>query len=426
MADVLEFVHVYRLLGRPVLKTGNSFNFQSSIYSAELAEAAFRLAKAKTGRFDELLMDGEEATPHEVALAKSWSSIEFSYVIDASGTVPVFKNIEQLMARSKSYVRQSLPPHFYLLEDDILSSETPTHPRVKSLQNICRLIVCLADLAHFHDEKESSDEYKLVFVADDFGKGERTVTLYPFLDLSLLSCDLGVTLVDSLQSSNMDVNPHLLKERAIFRASLIEHLVGCHDGRERFKFLVKNWRAFIELYEINLSTYLSGFSFHKAKQDIATAQITIADQMSKVVSDISGKILGVPISLVAIIAIAKAESVLESTILVAGLTITSALLAETLAAQKLQYNRISHSRVMMFSDHFTAARQYPADLRKCLDEAVSGLGDNEKELKRSLLVLRVVCWVPAVAATALHSYIYQNSLIDGAEKIMRFFLSAVC
>ncbi|MBC3504435.1 hypothetical protein HU761_23930 [Pseudomonas sp. SWRI59] len=426
MADVLEFVRIYRLFGCPSLKTGNSFCFQSSVYRDELADAVLRLAESKTGRFDELLIDGEEAKPQDLALAKSWSTIELSYVIDASGAVPVFKNIEQLMARSKSYVRQSLPPHFYLLEDDILSSDTPTHPQVKSLQDICRLIVCLADLAHFHDEKDSSDEYKLVFVADDLGKGERAVTLYPYLDASLLSCELGVTLIDSLQSSNMDVNPHLVKERAIFRASLIEHLVGCHDGKERFKFLVANWRAFIELYENNLSTYLSGFSFHKVKQEIATTQITIADQMSKVVGDISGKILSVPISLVAVIAIVKAESALESTILVAGLTITSALLAETLSAQRLQYDRISHSRGMMFSDHFSVSRQYPADLRKCLDDAVSALNDNERKLKRSLLTLRVVCWVPAVAATALHSFIYQDALIQGAKKILKSLLLAVC
>lgn len=423
MADVLEFVRAYRLLGRPVLTTGNSFHFKAMAYSAELAEAVLALMESKAGRFDELLIDGEEVRPQAATLSNPWSKIELCYVLDASGAVPVFKNIEQLMARSKSYVRQSLPPHFYLLDDDVLSSEEPLEPQVKSLQAICRLIVCLADLAHFHDEKKSSDEYKLVFVADDSSKGERTVTLYPFLDKSLLAFEVGVALVDSLQGSNLDVNPHLLKERAIFRASLIEHLAGHFDGRERFRLLVSTWSKFVELYENNLAIYLSGFSFHKIKQEIATTQITIADQMSKVVGDISGKILSVPVSLVAIIAIAKADSGLESTILVAGLTITSALLAETLAAQKLQYDRIKHSRRMMFSAHFSSARQYPADLKRCLEDAVGGLKENERKLKHSLLALRVICWIPAIAATALHSFIFQGYLSQGAKEIMNLLLS---
>ncbi|MBM3107922.1 hypothetical protein IIE18_22605 [Pseudomonas sp. V1] len=426
MADVLEFVRAYRLLGRPVLTTRNSFHFKASAHSAELAEAVLGLVESKAGRIDELLIDGEEIRPQATTLSKAWSKIELCYTLDTSGDVPVFKNIDQLMARSKSYVRQSLPPHFYLLDDDLLSSEEPIDPQVKSLQGICRLIVCLADLAHFHDEKESSDEYKLVFVADDSTKGERAVTLYPFLDKSLLACEVGVALVGSLQGSNLDLNPHLLKERAIFRASLIEHLAGCLDGRERFRFLVATWSRFIELYENNLSTYLSGFSFHKIKQEIAVAQITIADQMSKVVGDISGKILSVPVSLVAMVAIAKADSVLESTILVAGLTITSALLAETLAAQKLQYDRIKHSRRMMFSAHCSSSHQYPSDLRKCLEETVYSLSDNEKKLKRSLLVLRAICWVPAIAATALHSFIYQAALIQGAQKLIKLILLPPC
>src|SRR3990167_5044421 len=417
MTSVVEFSLAYRLLGHPALTTNSSFSYKASAFSADISEAVQKLRDSKVGRFDELLVDGKEVKPQAVDFSQAWSAIEFIFLLDTSGRVPIFRNFEQLMTRSKSFVRESLPSHFYLLDDDILSSEEPIDQRIETLRGICQLIVYLADLANFHNEEELSDEYKLVFVAEDTAKGERAITLYPYLNKDFLCCEVGTELVDSLQGGNLDKNPHLLKERAIFRATLIEYLSGHVGGKERFKILITTWAQFLTLYENNLSTYLSGFSFHKAKQEVASAQLAIADQMSKVVGDMSSKILSVPISLVATIAISKAENVLESSILVLGIAVTSALLAETLAAQKLQYERVRHSSKMMFSALQQRIHHYPTDLRNCIDEAVTGLSANERKLRRSLRTLRLVSWVPAVTATMLHAYLYREELQDTVVKI---------
>lgn len=420
MVDVLIFAEAYRSLGRPVLATGNAFDFSTPCFDPKINTAIEALATSKTGRFDELIIDGNDINSSIIKLHKQWSSIELRFVLDTSGAVPIFKNFDQLMARSKSFVRARLPEVFYLLEEDILSSEEPLDQRIMTLQALCRLIVYLADLAHFHDEKESSDEYKLVFVAEDVAKGERAITLYPYLDSELLTFEVGTDLVDSLQMNSLDKSPHLFKERSIFRATLIEYLSGYHGGKERFKALVSTWSQFLSLYGNNLSTYLSGFSFHKAKQEVATAQLTIADQMSKIVSDISGKILSVPISLIAVIAISKADNALESSILVLGILIASALLAETLAAQKLQYDRIKHSRLILFSSHQQKLSQYPTDLRNYIDESVIALVANEAKLKRSIMMLRCLSWLPAMIATSVHAYIYRDELSEGLMMIANF------
>jgi hypothetical protein len=182
------------------------------------------------------------------------------------------------------------------------------------------------------------------------------------------------------------------------------------DARERFKSLVLKWDEFLRLYNNNLDTYLSGFSFHKAKQEVGSAELNIADQLSKLISDISGKVLSIPISLVILIAIAKAENVFESTVLVLGVTLTSFIMAETIAAQSLQYKRICHSRMLLFSSHEKKIEIYPEDLRHYLRTAIRGLKKNERMLGRSLWALRCLAWIPAVAAASLHSFIYINEL----------------
>jgi hypothetical protein len=425
MVDVSKFTEAYRLLGRPSLATANAFDFRASAFDPKINTAIEALIISKAGRFDELLIDGVDIDPSAFSSSSSWSTIEVAFILDTSGTVPIFKSFDQLMARSKSFVRTQIPTRFYIIEENILSSEEPLDNRIKTLHALCRLIVYLADLAHFHDEKESSDEYKLVFVAEDLAKGERAITLYPYLDRELLDFEISTELVDSLQMSNLNESPQLFKERSIFRATLIEYLAAQLGGKERFKFLISTWSQFLILYGNNLSTYLSGFSFHKAKQEVANAQLTIADQMSKVVSDISGKILGIPISLVVVIAISKAEGILESSILVLGILMTSALLAETLAAQKMQYERIKHSRIIMFTAHQQKAHQYPEDLRNYIKDSVEALTANERKLKRSLMVLRFLSWFPAIVATVLHFCIFRKEFFYGVEEVKAFVCTLI-
>lgn len=415
MSSVTEFANAYRKLGCPKSWSKNTLSLSCANFSLEVSEAIESLRDSRAGQFVELVVNGDDLSPKDFISSSPWETLSFTFTVDRSGAVQIFQNFEELMELSKSFVRKPLPPHFYLIDDDILSSEEPIDKRVKTLQGISGLIVYLADIAHYHDEK-GCDEYKLVFVADDGAKGERAITLQPYLDTEFLSYEIGTDLLDSLQSANLDSNPHLTKERSIFRSSLIEYLSGFAGGKERFKALLSTWARFRELYENNLATYLSGFSFHKAKQEVATAQLSIADQMSKVISDMSGKILSVPISLAVVIAISKADGVLESTILVSGIVLASALLAETLAAQKLQYERIKHSRIIMFESHQQKLMQYPEDLRRFLAEATAGLSKNEKKLLRSLGTLRLVSWLPALAAISLHGYLYQDDLMTSWVK----------
>lgn len=425
MSAVVKFAQAYRRLGCPRSWRSNSLIFETSEFAEVVSESVVSLRDSKAGQFVEFVIDGYDFSIDNFTLATRWSSLVFTFTLSASGEVPVFKNFEDLMDRSKSFVRVPLPPHFYLIDDNVLSSEDPIDARVSALQGICKLMIYLADLAHFHDEKEVSDDYKLVFVTEEANKEQKAITLNPYLDDELLSCEIGLDLLNSLQEQNVDTNPHILKERSIFRSTLIEFLSGHGGGKQRFRVLVVNWAEFRVLYENNLSTYLSGFSFHKAKQEVAAAQLAIADQMSKVVSDISGKILSVPISLVAVIALLKAEGVLEQSILVLGVTLTSALIAETLAAQKLQYDRVKHSRIMMFSAHEQKILQYPQDLRLFLKDVIDALSANEAKLRVSLRTLRVVSWLPALAAITLHAMINKAELFSMCSKIYQL-VTLVC
>ncbi|RBL69891.1 hypothetical protein C3E98_019610 [Pseudomonas sp. MWU13-2625] len=417
MTSSVLFATAYRLLGRPKLQTRSSFSFRADSYSQELAPAIATLRASQVGRFDEILVDGKEIQSVDFEVPDKWSTFEFVYKL-GGGEIGVYKNFQQLLIECKAIVRGVVPKELYLIDEDICSQgDAVSDPRLDNLNSLCDLIVCLADLAHYHDEKLRGEEYRLIFVEEDGARGAKTITLQPNIDLELLQYNVSSLLLGALLESNFEKNPHIVKERSIFRASLVEFFAEVSDSRERFKFLVVSWKEFLRLYNNNLDTYLSGFSFHKAKQEVGTAELSIADQLSKLISDISGKILSIPISLVVLVAIAKADNGFESAILVLGVAITSFIMAETIAAQKLQYNRISHSRRLLFSAHEKKIEIYPDDLKEYLRSAVRGLVRNEKMLGRSLVALRCLVWIPAVSAAALHGFIYKVELVDGWGQI---------
>lgn len=413
MASPVMFAAAYRMLGRPKLLTRSSFHFRADTCSQHVEHAIAMLLASQTGRFDEILVDGKEFQSADFKFPAKWSNFEFVYKL-GGGEVGVYKNFQQLLIECKAIVRGTVLSELYLIDEDVCSQgdENPD-PRLENLKSLCDLIACLADLAHYHDEKLRGEEYRLIFVEEDGVKGAKTIALQPNIDLELLQYNVSSLLLGTLLESNFEVNPHIVKERSIFRASLVEFSAEISDGRERFKFLVMNWKEFLRLYNNNLDTYLSGFSFHKAKQEVGIAELSIADQLSKLISDISGKILSIPISLVVLVAIGKSDNGFESAVLVLGVTLTSFIMAETIGAQKLQYNRICHSRMLLFSAHEKKIEIYPDDLKAYLRSAVRGLVRNEKMLGRSLVALRCLVWIPAVSAAAVHAFIYRPELHEG-------------
>lgn len=418
MGSAIDFAKAFRKLGCPRLSSSGTFTYVAESYDADLPATIATLKSSQAGRIEEILVDGEDRKLVELATIPKWTRLEFTFKVSTSGETPIYESIDQFLSRTRSISRGVLPTSFYLITENFCSDENiEPSEKIANLKRLCRLIICLSDLASYHDQKLSGDEYKLVFVEEDGIKGARALTIQPRIESSLLEHNTSHSLIESLQQERYETNPQLSKERSIFRASIIEFLGSIQDSKERFKTLVSSWGEFLKLYQNNLDTYLSGFSFHKAKQEVASAELTIAEQLSKVISDIGGKILSIPVSLAATIAVTKADGVLESTVIVAGIATASALMAETLDAQSLQYKRIKHSRKLIFSSHEKKSVLYPADLRVFLKDAVDGLSRNERKLRNSLLVLRFMCWTPTAVALGFHIHSFHELLAQSSNLI---------
>lgn len=419
-------VDFYRALGKPQIC---SMQFETElVFTENLFEKISQVDHSSLGQFKELTLDGESISLNELTTGDFGKSLFLRYKI-GTGDCPFYLDISDLLKRNTSLKLGDLATFFYVASDDYYSKESAsanTLQRYLQLQQIVSLINELKDLAHYHDAKAGKDQLHLVFVRDSEGGSVQSLQLTPIIDLSLLDATpITVSSIAGIGRASM-TNPHSGRETSVFRTSMIEFLCNTSQlPEDRFAYLVLNWAAFIQLFKKNFDTYISGFAFHKARKEVADAEIASAEQLSKVFNDISGKVLGIPLSLASLVLIAKTEHIFEQLVLCFATLLASWLLAELMHSQQLQLERLKNARSLLFDEIKVKSESYPADLKVKILSSAENLDQNEQKVTRVLWVLRWLSWLPAIAAASLIFHLQDAQLKFSADWVMSAMHSCI-
>lgn len=407
-----QLIGFYRGVNRPELNTSLQFEI-TVIFSEVLFQQLKHLSKQGFVQLDEVLISDIDIALSDIQSEHFGESATLSGKI-STGDCQFYLDIQDLLQRNTGLSKGQLSAAFYVASDDYysLDEKTDTSPQIyQQLHALMLLIHELKDLAHYHDAKVGEDTLNLVFVREIEGSNAKSLQITPKLTMQLLEAPLIdiATLVEIGQQAG--VNPHIGREKSVFRSTLVEFLSNSvSNSQDKFAYLVLHWAEFIQLFKKNFDTYISGFAFHKARKEVADAEVAAADQLSKVLNDISGKMLGIPISLASLVLMVKSESTFERLVLLLVALITSWLLAEVMHNQQLQLARLKHARSLLFDEINKKALTYPGELAEKVRAATTALSLNERKLTRLLLWLRIVSWAPACMA-ALLLYHLESSLL---------------
>jgi len=394
-------VELFRKANMPPINDGV---FSSTlVLDDDLIRLINSIIKLYPDQFDEILIDGVEVTTGVIP-QRQGEYIEFSLRLRTGTDNKFYPSLAGLIAGAPKISRGEIPSEFYLIEEDYFSGTEAPFPKLDKLFVVCKLIKGLSDLAHYHDEKTNSGQYRLIFIQpeDSTQPAVKAVEIDTTINVDMLGGNIpDITLVESLQADNPKTDPHYSSKVGVFRVSLAEFLQKCPLGQPAFSFLVFEWENFINVFNKNLNTYLSGFAFHKAKKEVAEAELKIADEFSKVIIDITGKLLGIPISLAAAIAITKSTSILESLTIVIGLGLATLIFSGTVGNQQRQFQRICHAKNVVFNALEGKQEIYPDELKSAIAEMKTGLDKNENKLRWLLMLFRCLSWAPFLVGVAL-------------------------
>lgn len=389
-----DVVKLFRLVGQPTI-TKQKFSVKVA-YSTEISSILRSINKEDPGCIDDLFIDGV-AFIAGAELPADGNEISFECNLPQNSSSKFYKSFEDLLVQVPSICRGQIPDQFYVIEDDFFTQDGDKCPqKFQTLVCIVELIKSLSQLAHYHDQKASTKSLRLVFIhPDNVTRSISPTVLETDIPQHMISQLLiNPQLATILASDNAAQNPHYNAEKGVFGTTITDFVSRSSSPKIAFEYLLTNWDQFTFLYHRNLSTYLSGFAFHKAKKEISDTEFKIAEQFSKVISEITGKLLSIPLSLAAVVAIIRSTNWKESLLILVGLSLASLLISKVVKNQKRQFDRIVHAKRVAFDAIEGNQTEFPRELSDEVRDMKDKLDENEDILEETLSLYQKLSWAP--------------------------------
>ncbi|BBO61767.1 hypothetical protein [Serratia marcescens] len=399
MANFSTVVELYRLSSKP------SFDGRSFSATVELNTNILNLVNSLVatrnayGCFEDIEINGnlvDEDELNTITIAAG-NILSYTFIPPKNGAERFYDTVVDFLSIN-SLKKGLIPENYYIIDEDFYSRDTTKPFKIHRIEKLYSIISSLAEIAHFHDTKSESSNYRLVFVKNSDAKSTSIVLETCVTSAMLNSEDLDDAIIKSLLDKKSEGIPHHAEKTGIFRNTLVEFIV---DNKYDFDNFICNWSDFLKLFENNLSTYMSGFSFHKARKEVATTEAEFAEKISKLVTDLTSKILSIPVSLLASIGIFKLASKYEISLVLLGVLLTSLLLFMVLLNQEKQLKHICHAKDIAFKPFISNLSSYPEELNKDINTALKELDISQVKCHNTIRLFMYLAWLPSSVAAGI-------------------------
>lgn len=399
---IKAFVELYRLASRPEFKGG--------CFSAEIDYGAARdhLRRIYTDAPQSVRSVWVDSNfiMADSDLPNSGGVLKCELLVPANSDVRFYLSLSDMLEKSPKISRGILPSEYYLIKEDYYSDQETDDPSIPiGLNNVCNLIAYLVDLCHYKDKTNAQLGERLVFVKHESDRHDVPVVIETKVvsEIVFSASEINLNIIRSLCEDSQQEDPHYTARLGVFHTTIAEFCEKSTDSDSKnFQRLVEDWGGFLRLYHNNLEVYLSGFAFQKAKKEVADAELELAANYSKVLSDISGKLLAIPASFAGLVALLKVEGVAQQFCSVLALVGAALIVAASVINQNRQFKQVKHARRIV-SDSFQGdSARYPDDLKQRISEMNKSLDRGERWIWKMLLGMRVLGWVPALIGTLLY------------------------
>ncbi|VEJ54654.1 hypothetical protein [Pragia fontium] len=419
--SIKTIVALYRILPTPEYNSERRLFSCECKYTQEIRQAILDVIQTKAS-IKELSVNGDciDYDTEPLPDPKNDDVLRIEVKAPSNSSTSFFLDINDFLGRvsNSEFLKGELPEQFFIVSDNYFSLDENTNSKIESLKNLFKFTDCLSKMAHYQDNNVDKLSRKLVFFKRTEKSLQPLAIDIDFNDASLLNTTLNFKILLDLHGSAKN-DLHINEKKNIFISSLIELLFDIGEDKS-FSYLIKNWDELLKLFNNNLDVYLSNFSFHKVRQEIASTEIELADKCAKTLSDIQAKLLGIPISFTVVIGMLKSDSmfVLEQILCVAGLLLTSLVISSIVKTQLDNFNSIKHASEVSFGG-FNEKADSPS-LVDLIEKAKDNLSKQQVSTKRWLTFFRVISWSPFLLGlcTFVYKYNIPQTAIAVAKNIL--------
>jgi hypothetical protein len=386
-------VQLYRLLGRPDLSGAGGREFRIETQPTEAIREAFSACANLHARFGEFeRRDGDNGL------------IIIEGRLPAGDVGQFYADLQDFIRRTPSICKGSIPHSFYIVDLDYSSDDANTPPQIIALRTLADFLKLLGDFSEGTVQLQAlGNVHSLIFVLPPDGKiPQRTATMPVIINMETIHHRLShLSILRALVNPEFDTKVHIEERRLVMKMAIADVLSEEPNQRSQLTHLVHNWPEALKRYRHNLGAYVNNFSFDIVRKKIADADMEYASKLSGVLGDIAGKLLALPISLVALIAIPNANTPYAFWLGVGSAILVSIIYILVLANQHRQIARLRSSFNLVFGNYEAKSSSYPSPLRRAIAERVDENSKQTRMLKCTFWVFVVVALLPGLVALYL-------------------------
>ncbi len=398
-------VGLFRAVGKPVLSDTGSFTYCGKPDKA--LKDLIDLVRAVPAAYGEMTYYRDKS-----------ETINFEFTPISSGEHAFFLDYVSLIKKTPSLGCGDPVESFYVIADDWTPLDGTENPQHSKIQKTCKFITDLTKVALSAHMQQSC--YNLVFsTPSGNSKPPKTLIVQTKLNPKILQINLTKTsLVSSLASEQHKGRIHLEERRAILNGAICEALDSLPENQpDKFVALLEIWDRILDNYWRNFQIYIHSFSFEKVRKEFAQAELDYGTKLSAAFSDIAGKMLALPLSLIAIITLNKASDTIEIAVTSTGLIMASVILIGILFNQLLNIQRLNSSLATSFENLSKSIGTYPKNLQRLIGNAKLSIDRQKSTVNFTIIIFSILALVPGSAAMLIvfdryaqiwHEWLLQN------------------
>jgi hypothetical protein len=264
---------------------------------------------------------------------------------------------------------------------DSSTKEDDVDKTFKKLNTIIEINKSLNHLAKYHDNKQGKYTKHIFITHNESNTLASEVEIY---------CDIDLVDKAPLESSQLsfiyqDTND---ERTAILTATIIEF---CKDDNPKINYinLITKFDSLIELFNKNHEVYLNKFKFADLKLKITKEYLEYIQKIDDISSNISSKVLSIPISIAAISAVITINNVYST-----ALIVLSALLLTVITSLSLDDKRRSLKDAFS-TQHMILhnADDLPEDISKLVKPHIDELDSYKDSLLSRIYWFKIITYL---------------------------------
>lgn len=389
-----DVVALYRAAARPAI-SGSRFTFMGYA-SPDLKDSVSKCEKLNANTGLGHFADGPDYENEH---------LEFTWALSSNEHGRFYNSLIDFVDHCESIHRGHFPESFYIAELDYFSRETPSEntEELSKINCLCELIRLLGNLSIAGNlATQAGQSSHLIFVKPaSSGSAPITVEVTTNIDQGILARPQpNLDVLRDLLSDEWSGKVRTEEYKAIFRLAIASACLQANLTEERFGVLLDQWDNILRQFRHDVECLVDRLSFEGLRREIIEAEINFVGRANTTIIENATKFLGIPISLVAVAAVAGGNSIGNDIIICAGSIIVTLVISGVSKAVRLQIETTTTA-----FDYTLKAMRNRATADGDIAESLNHLEKTYKERRKFaqtvIATFQVLAWLPPILSTGI-------------------------